>query len=88
MKHQILLPSKADVTRLAIWETHRKTQHGGPRLTEAALKQKFWITDAQRTIESVIHKCVSCTRIKGKTMQQMMADLPASRVNVAVGTYA
>lgn len=81
-KHQILIPANHDVTKLIIEDVHRKTMHGGPKLVEAVLKQNYWITNAQRTVKAVTHKCKKCARTRGSTMQQLMANLPEKRINV------
>ena len=33
-------------------------------------------------MRSVIHKCVVCARLKAKTEEQLMSELPKERVNV------
>lgn len=53
----------------------------GPKLTESLLRQNYWISDSQRTIRSIINKCVKCFEANPKTMTQFMADLPNVRVN-------
>lgn len=80
-KHQILLPNVSPVTELIIENVHKNNLHAGPRATEAAIRQKFWIIASQTTIKRVLHKCVKCARFKGRTMKQLMADLPSERVN-------
>lgn len=41
MKHQLLLPKICEVTALLVKKAHIKTLHGGPKLTEAHLRQKL-----------------------------------------------
>lgn len=79
-KHQILLPSRHPVTALIIKYVHEQCLHGAPKLTESTLRQKFWVTQSQRTIRTVLRGCVKCFRAHPKTMAQYMADLPAPRV--------
>lgn len=81
-KHQILLPDKHPITALIIEECHEKSMHGGPKLTESILRQTFWICNSQRTIKSILNKCVTCFRVNPKPMEQFMGDLPKSRVTV------
>lgn len=82
-KHPILLPRKHRITRLLIQKAHVDCLHGGPKLTESIFKQHFWITNSQRTISAVLHKCVDCFKVNPQTMQQQMAHLPAVRVTMA-----
>ncbi|XP_031636180.1 uncharacterized protein LOC116349066 [Contarinia nasturtii] len=80
-KHQILLPCKHNVTFLIIRDSHEKCLHGGPKLTESILRQRFWVAQGTRTIKTVLRKCVKCFRANPKPMSQFMGDLPAVRVN-------
>lgn len=82
-KHQILLPHGHPVTRLIIADAHLKCVHGGAKLTESVLRQRFWVINGFKTMKNVIHKCVVCHRFAAKTMQQLMANLPAPRINIA-----
>jgi hypothetical protein len=34
----------------------------------------------KRLVSSIIHKCITCRKLRGKTEQQIMADLPTDRV--------
>jgi hypothetical protein len=38
----------------------------------------FWIIGSKRLVSSIIHKCITCRKLKGKTEQQIMADFPTS----------
>lgn len=80
-KHQMLLPHSHQMTKLIVMSVHVKSCHGGRKLTEAVLRQKFWLTNRQRTIKSVISSCVKCFRANPHSMEQVMAHLPAVRVN-------
>lgn len=80
-KHQILLPSSNIISSLIIEEYHRMCLHGGPRLTESLIRQKFWLTGSRNKINHHVHKCIVCFKNKPTIMNQLMADLPAARVN-------
>lgn len=58
--------------------------HGGAKLTEAVLRQKFWICQSQRIIKTILKSCVECFKVNPRPMAQYMADLPTDRV-AAVG---
>lgn len=79
-KHQILLPNKHFVTDLIIKNYHLSSLHGGPRLTECSIRQKFWLINSQHEIKRILNKCIVCFKQKKATMNQVMADLPAVRV--------
>lgn len=78
-KHQILLPQKGAITKLI---DHKITLHGGAQLMLNYLRQKYWLITGRRTINQFIRTCVKCCRVKGLTSQQIMGNLPASRVTV------
>lgn len=82
-KHQILLPKESIVTKLIITAMHILCMHGGARLTEATIRQKYWITNAQHEIKKVLHACIPCFKQKTRTMSQIMADLPKNRIDIA-----
>lgn len=54
-KHQILIPYKHFVTDLIIKKAHLDCMHGGAMLTEAIVRQQFWIPKGYRRIKAMIH---------------------------------
>lgn len=79
-KHQMLVPKNSNLAEIVIREAHEKCCHGGPKLTEAILRQKFWIIGSTSTIKKQLRKCVDCKKQNPRTLYQQMADLPAARV--------
>lgn len=67
-KHQILLPKNHFVTNLIIVSYHLNTLHGGPRLTENAIRQRFLIINSQHAIKHVLNKCITCFRHTNATL--------------------
>lgn len=59
-----------------------KIVHGGPKLTESVLRQKFWISKSQRTLKSVLKECADCVHVNPKPLTQYMGNLPTARVTV------
>lgn len=80
-KHQIILPAKNIVAKMIILEIHLRCAHGGPRLTEAVLRQKYWMPRSQNEIKAIIRNCVTCFKHNPRAMRQVMADLPAARLS-------
>ena len=79
-RNQIILPKEEHVTRLIIEHYHRICGHSGREHVLALIRQRFWITQGSSTVRSVLAKCVSCRRRQAPLCQQIMADLPESRV--------
>lgn len=87
-KHPILIPSKCSVSNLIIRERHFETFHAGPKLLEAKLRQKYWITNSKSTIKAILKKCSVCAMYKPKLYTQLMGDLPQERVNESQKPFA
>ncbi|GFW23877.1 integrase catalytic domain-containing protein [Trichonephila clavipes] len=79
-KHPILLPKTDHVVNLIISDYHLKLLHAGPQLLQAALREKFWILSARDAVRRVVRRCISCFRNRPKFAEQIMGDLPESRV--------
>ncbi|GFT53137.1 uncharacterized protein NPIL_423771 [Nephila pilipes] len=45
------------------------------------MKQKYWIVGAKTAIRKEVKRCVTCARFSSEFSKQIMADLPAARVN-------
>jgi Family of unknown function (DUF5641) len=57
-------------------------KHQGRHFTEGALRSAgFWIVGAKRLVASLIGRCFTCRRLRGKTAHQQMGNLPADKVN-------
>ncbi|XP_011883845.1 PREDICTED: uncharacterized protein LOC105570993, partial [Vollenhovia emeryi] len=78
-KNPPILPHKSALSLLLAQHAHRTCLHGGPTLTASLLMQQAWILGRSRLVKSVVYKCVVCQRVKPRTAQQLMGDLPASR---------
>ncbi|GAB0093955.1 hypothetical protein DMENIID0001_091490 [Sergentomyia squamirostris] len=81
-KHPIILP-KCHVTSLLIMDTHKAMLHGGMQLTLAQIKRKYWIMKGRSYVKSVVSKCMSCSKCRGLTFQQIMGNLPTERITPA-----
>lgn len=80
-KHPILLSSHSRLTQLLIEAEHLRLFHGGSQLLLSVLQQRYWIIRAKDAIRRQLTRCLTCTKQKAQTMQQIMGDLPSYRVN-------
>ncbi|XP_008557268.2 uncharacterized protein LOC103578094 [Microplitis demolitor] len=80
IKHPAILPRNAALTKLIISDAHQRAMHGGTQLTLAFIRQKYWITGGRQPVRSVILKCIKCARHRADRAQQLMGQLPVSRV--------
>ncbi|GFW07384.1 integrase catalytic domain-containing protein [Trichonephila clavipes] len=79
-KHPILLPKTDHIVNLIISDYHLKLLHAGPQLLQAALREKFWIISARDAVRRVVRRCISCFKNRPRFAEQIMGDLPESRV--------
>ncbi|KAL0822414.1 hypothetical protein ABMA28_004489 [Loxostege sticticalis] len=79
-KHPIIIPAKTHFTNLLIKEAHARTLHGGPQLMVTHLRSRYWILDVKNQVKFFCRKCVICIRHSSRTTEQLMGQLPASRV--------
>lgn len=80
VKHPLLLPKSHHVTHLLVDHYHRMFLHPGVNTLLNLLVRKFWILSARRVIRNRIFQCQHCYRLRPKSIEPFMADLPASRV--------
>ncbi|XP_044005877.1 uncharacterized protein LOC122850886 [Aphidius gifuensis] len=79
-KYPLILPKESKLTELVLHECHVNTLHGSAQLMLATLRQQYWIVGGRLPVRSFINKCVVCVRHRAEAAQQLMGQLPASRV--------
>lgn len=83
-RHPIILPQRHRLVELLIQNAHFQTNHGGPQLCIATLRQRFWIIGIRIAVKHFISKkCTACIRHSKEAAQQLMAPLPAVRTEIA-----
>lgn len=65
---------------MIVQDAHLHALHGGPQLTLNILHCNYWIIGGKNLVKRVIHKCLTCFKQSSTTLQQLMGQLPASRV--------
>ncbi|XP_030613054.1 uncharacterized protein LOC115799898 [Archocentrus centrarchus] len=80
-KSPVILPKDSHISLLLTRHHHEQTEHQGRHLTEGAIRAAgLWLLGGKRLINSVIHKCLTCRKLRGKQEQQLMAALPPERL--------
>lgn len=79
-QHPIILPKEDHLVTLLMDFYHRKTLHGNIQLMLNCIRDKYWILSARSVVRHWVHKCNRCYRFSAKPAQQLMGDLPSSRV--------
>lgn len=79
-KFPLVLPGNCRLSELIIDAVHKRNLHCGPQQLIALLRERFWILRARDVVRKYLHKCVTCRRNSGRTLEQVMGVLPADRV--------
>ena len=84
VKHPVLIPKNDHVTNLLIRHHHVAQKHQGYGITHNGIRQAgYWVINGRTVISHAIHGCVTCRRLRGRSIEQKMADPPSERVNPA-----
>jgi hypothetical protein len=79
-KHPIVLSHKSHFSKILLQYLHVKNKHCGPQALLAASRQNWWIINGKNAAKYIVHRCHTCIKMKPKSCQQIMAELPAFRV--------
>lgn len=82
MKHPVVLPAQAHVTKLIIHQMHLDTLHGGPKLMQSLLTRQYWILQCRNMVKTEFTQCIRCRKVKADTYTQQMGNLPPARVTL------
>ena len=80
-KHPIILPAYTNVSKLIIRHYHQAVGHSGWMSTLNALRRKYWLLKGRTAVKSALSGCVICKRYGARPAQQLMAELPAERLD-------
>ena len=81
IKHPILLPGKHRVSELLVTHYHEETNHQGRLITTGKIREEgIYILHGTTVIKRVIFQCSICRRLRGKPLEQQMAELPSVRI--------
>ena len=80
-KHPVLMPKKHHVTTLIVRHYHHLVHHQGRLMTHGAIRQAgYWLVNRNQVVSKEINSCVTCKRLRGRPLEQQMADLPTDRM--------
>jgi len=79
-KHPIILPPQSHLTSLIIDYCHTRVLHGGVQQTLDHLRQRYWLPGGRAAVKTHIHRCVRCVRWRAAAPQQIMGNLPETRI--------
>lgn len=82
-KYPILLPYKHPLTDMIIKQEHERLLHAGAQGVLASLRRKFWPINGRNAVRKIIHKCITCFRLRPTKVTPQMGDLPKARITPA-----
>ena len=83
-KHPVILPKGAHVSNLLLQDCHQGVKHQGRGMTINEVRARgYWVIGLGTLVKGLIQKCVTCRALRGSTLGQKMADLPADRAECA-----
>lgn len=81
-KYPIILPTSGHITELLIDLSHIVSGHGSVNMVLTELRLRYWVINPKRSVRNVVQKCIPCGRYSARVGEQIMADLPADRVDL------
>lgn len=79
-QHQIILCDKMHLSTLILDFYHRINLHCGTTALLNTSRQRFWIINGRNLCKKLVYKCVTCFKNKPVLINQIMGQLPTSRV--------
>jgi hypothetical protein len=79
----MIFPSNHHFTRLVVSAEHLRHHHTVPKLLNASLRERYWIPRIRNFVRTVNHQCLTCCKFKTQATQQLMVELPSTRVQPA-----
>ena len=80
-KFPFIIPKDTIITKRIVEWYHNKIEHRGKHFTICELRQAgFWVVNGSKEVGGVVFKCVRCKWLRGRCCEQMMANLPATRI--------
>ena len=80
-QHPVILPNQHPFTELLVMHHHSMTKHQGGYLTHALLRQNgIYVEKGKSLVRRIVGNCVVCRKLRADAATQLMADLPADRV--------
>ncbi|GFU64558.1 integrase catalytic domain-containing protein [Trichonephila clavipes] len=71
------------LTDLIVRHYHEILLHAGTQLVKSCIQEQYWIIGARDVIRHLIRKCIKCCKVRASITNQMMSDLPSSRISPA-----
>lgn len=76
--HPIIIPGGHHLATLLVSHYHEAIKHQGRHLTpEGAIRAAgFWLVEGKSCISSLLHRCITCRKLRGRIEHQQIGVLP------------
>lgn len=79
-RHPIILSNKHRLTYLILHREHNRLGHCGAQQLLASVREHYWPIQGRNLSKKIIRECLICFRNKPKVVEQLMGNLPKSRI--------
>ena len=79
--HPPILPGRHPLARLIVEAFHIRLKHFGTDFVLSHIRQHFWLTEGREAVKRAQRDCLRCRRHRAKPVEQLMGDLPMSRLD-------
>jgi hypothetical protein len=76
-----LLPGSHPLVEIIIRASHDHLKHVGTDFLLTYIRQHFWISSRREAVKRFRRNCTICRRIRAKPGEQLMGNLPDSRLD-------
>ena len=80
--HPIILPGDSRVSKLILENIHKQLFHPGHLRVISESRKRFWIVGCRLLAKQIGYNCVICRRWRNKACEQIMSNLPPSRLAI------
>lgn len=81
-KHPMILSHESKIAELILDDIHYKLFHPGHIRVMAESRKRFWIIGCRKLSKRICYRCVTCRKWRQESCQQLMSNLPESRLVV------
>ena len=80
MRNPIILTKGHQLVNLLLKHLHEKRAHRGYKSLTYESRKRFWTVGVRNMAKQVTVKCVTCKRLRGQPLGQIMGQIPTLRV--------
>ncbi|XP_013194101.2 uncharacterized protein LOC106137743 [Amyelois transitella] len=80
-KHPILISGSHPFATLLFRYEHTRLLHAAPQALLYNLRETWWPISGRNLARKVVHNCIVCKRLRGKTPTPLMGNLPMERLD-------